>query len=143
MYDALNASVIPKKQKKIPVATAAKPPQEEADLPTINDSEVKQIVSVNEPPSEYENANNNNNNNVTPQDLPPNFELFPFDETDDFLLEYLKKNPSEITETPATTIANKQQVMTTTVNTMTTAMPIIPKMYFPNSNVTINYNFSK
>ena len=29
----------------------------------------------------------------------------------------------------------------TTTNTMTTTMPIIPKMYFPKLNVTINYNF--
>ena len=36
---------------------------------------------------------NNSNNNTNNQNLPPNFQLVPFDdEDDDFLLDYLRKN---------------------------------------------------
>ena len=130
MYQALNESVIPKKKFK-PEATAQKP------LETINVNQVQDIVAV----DQNQNFNQNITKNSTEdQDLPPNFQLFPFEneETDDFLLEYLKKNPDENTNQEVTTT----KTVTTNLNNMTT-MPIIPKMYFPNSNVTINYNFGK
>ena len=79
------------------------------------------------------NANNNKNEN-----LPPKFELelFEDDDTDDFLMQYLRENPIEnTTKRPINT--------TTTMASNTNTMPIMPKMLFPHSNVTINYNFLK
>ena len=136
MYDTLNRSVIPKEPKKIPSATdsTANVP----DLPTINPEDVKSL-STSVLCDQDLNTNNSNRN----PDLPPTFELMPFDdENDDFLLEYLQKeeaqNSTRINGNPA-------QMMTTTnnMNTMSTTMPIIPRMYFPNSYVTINYNFNQ
>ena len=81
---------------------------------------------------------NNNNEN-----LPPNFDLVPFDDDGDAdLLAYINANPIDTVPT-TTSPALPQLNNTTMMNSMSTSMPVIPRMYFPNSNVTINYNFSK
>ena len=120
MYDALNDSVIPKKTKTQDTNKEVKS--------TINVQDLKAINSD-------QNTNNNNAN------LPNNFDLMPFEdeENDDFLLQYLRDNPQEnFNEKPV----QSNQVVNTT-NNMSTSMPIVPKMFFQNSNITINYNFSK
>ena len=104
-------------------------------------------------------------------DLPPNFELMPFDDDDAILLKFLDENlPQEVpTEVEKTTEespgnASNQAVPTTptdenvvapsgeernvqttnntstSVMNKTSAMPIIPKMLFNKSHVTINYH---
>ena len=116
MYQALNTTIVQKKQVDKP----------EKEFSTINMNDIHE--------NPQENSNNNNNNN---SDLPENFELIPFEndeETDNFLLDYIRSNPEE------------QIVKTTTntTNTVTTnSIPVVPRMYFPHSNVTINYNFTK
>ena len=88
---------------------------------------------------------NVNTNNSNPQDLPANFQLVPFDdgEDDDFLLEYLRRNPDDSVDNGPKVTETRTTATTNTMNSMSTSMPIIPRMYFPNSNVTINYNFGK
>ena len=125
MYEALNKSVIPKKRK---IQETNPSPLKEQDLPTINYTDI---------------ANLNTNNNNNKGNLPANFQLIPFesDEEDDFLLDYLKKHPEDkLLDIPVTKENNQ---VTTNNTTMMSSMPLIPKMYFPNSNVTINYNFLK
>ena len=134
MYEALKDSVIAKKPKTEPTATVSKPSEEEntQDLQTINVNDLQDLqVDMN--------VNQNNNNT----ELPANFQLMPFEfeqDSDDFLLNYINSAPQmqKLESPPNTTILAK----TTTTNTMSRSMPIIPKMYFPNSNVTINYNFN-
>ena len=132
MCDALNQAIIPRKQRK----------EDDTNMPELPTLNVQDLDSMGL------NQNQNNSNSVMEQkqpDLPPNFQLVPFDdgddETDQFLLDYIAKNP----ENDQQMIPQKQHNITTTtnMNTMSTSMPIIPKMYFPNSNVTINYNFAK
>ena len=84
-----------------------------------------------------EESNENNNNNNSNTNLPPSFDLHLFqdDDTDEFLMEYLRKNPVETSAINA----NNNTALTNNTNNM----PIVPKMLFQNSNVTINYNFSK
>ena len=130
MYDALNETLVPKR-RKLPCSTVSKPSENTSDkqaLPTIDIQEVQKLTS----PS---NTNNNNNEN-----LPPEFELklFEDDETDDFLMEYLRSNPID-----PTTTAPINTSTTTTMASKTNSIPIMPKMLFQNSNVTINYNFHK
>ena len=131
MYEALNAAVVPKKAKINAPATVSKPPAPQDNFPTINMDHLL-------PQENMEIAENQKQNSAK---LPPTFELMPFedDEDDDFLLQYLHENPSENALVPVTKAVN----ITTSNNTMATSMPIVPKMFFPNSNVTINYNFSK
>ena len=127
MYDTLNASVVPKKQKKPETVTSG----QADEFPTIN---FHQLNTIN--PGENVPCDNQDE-----EKLPQNFDLVPFedDDMDDFLLQYIAQNPSENAVVPATTSVT----IATTRNTLATFMPIVPKMYFPNSNVTINYNFSK
>ena len=49
---------------------------------------------------------------------------------------YLKSNTTALNPTPTVTTTVQQ-------NTLNRLIPVIPFMYFPNSNVTINYNFGK
>ena len=130
MYDTLKDAVIPKKKKA--AETVMKPP--EKALSTINIDQMKEL--------NYD-MNINQNNNNTNNELPANFQLMPFDldgESDDFLLDYMNSNPQMLEiENPKTT---KIVSNTSTTNSNTTTMPIIPKMYFSNSSVTINYNFN-
>ena len=136
MYEVLNASVVPNRPK---TETISKPQDiqiiqdQGKKSSTINTSDLSDIgINVN--------LNKNNNSN---QEMPPNFELAPFeDDDDDFLLEYLRSNPDNKPE-QATVQAPPRMTTTNTMNTMSTSIPVIPRMYFPNSNVTINYNFSK
>ena len=135
MYEALKDSVIAKKPKIEASATIPKPVDDydTQALPTINVKELEDVqVDMN--------VNQNNNN---PQDFPANFQLIPFEfeqESDDFLLNYINSEPQiQQLEMPQNTkIVNT----TTTTNTVSRSMPVIPKMYFPHSNVTINYNFN-
>ena len=68
-----------------------------------------------------------------------NIDLLEMDSNDDKLLSdiltqtenYLKDNPAN------SMVTNVQQ------NTLNRPIPVVPHMYFPNSNVTINYNFGK
>ena len=129
MYDALNDSVVPKKiQKKVPRATVSKPTEKADELQTINFADLDNIAPVAAP-------------EIKPQaaELPLTFELQPFEDDDELLLQLIRENPSGNALVPTTSNVN----ITATNNTMTTSMPVIPKMYFPHSNVTINYNFSK
>ena len=129
MYETLKDSLIPKKQKKERCATITSPL--EPELATINTDDIESLnmnMSVNE-------ATNSR------PDLPANFDLIPFDlqdESDDFLIDYMNSNP-QIQQLEK---ANTTKIVSTTSTTMTTRMPVIPKMYFPNSNVMINYNFN-
>ena len=93
-------------------------------------------------------------------DLLPNFEisnmeLFAMDSNDDdILLDFLNKNPALETPQFQTLQADQQvqlvqqnmQQSVTNVQNFQRIQPnlpaIIPKMFFPNSNVTINYNFT-
>ena len=135
MYNALNASVVPKKPCVAEQENANTDTNDGKQMNTINQNDLQDL-------SIGMNTNNNNNSDVN---LPTNFDLMPFedDENDDFLLQYLRDNPEkEQMETPK---ENSKQVMNTsrTTNTLSTSMPIAPKMLFQNSNVTINYNFNK
>ena len=129
MCKALNESVVPKKKvdnkKALATATAPNPNT------TSHVQQVQELTKINSD----QNINNSNN-----QDLPPNFQLSPFEdeENDDFLLEYLQQNPIE-EQQPNTVGSESSTMMASTTN----SMPIVPRMYFPNSNVTINYNFHK
>ena len=113
MYQALNETVVHKKVKI--------PQKEDKPLNTIN-------------------VNDLNNMDLQPT-FPPSFDLLPFEdeENDDYLLQYLKENPGEEYNKPPEV---PKQVVNTT-NTMSTTMPIVPKMLFQNSNVTMNNNFGK
>ena len=77
----------------------------------------------------------------TASDVPnfSNIDLLEMDNTDNQLLvDILTQTEKTLTNNDNSgTVTNVQQ------NYNNRQMPIIPKMYFPNSNVTINYNFSK
>ena len=121
MYDALNEQIIPKKSKKQASSTLSVP----------------QMQSLGIEMQSNENTNNNNNK-FADINLPANFQLVQFEtDDDDLLLKYI--NDNLIDEPQPRQVQN-----TSTSNTvMANSMPVIPKMYFPNSNVTFNYNFSK
>ena len=129
MYQALNESVVPKKKKKI-AETVSKPPKE-GNLGTINVQHLQELDM------------NANNNNANTDPLPANFDLVPFefDEDDQAIMEYLRKFPED--EAASLPIDEPKKQVTTNNTTMMSSMPVVPKMYFPHSNVTINYNFSK
>ena len=86
------------------------------------------------------NLNENNSNNNT---IPEDFKLQEFEtEDDDYLLDYIRSNPIDVLiDVPQTNSVTNN--MTTMNNTLSSSMPVIPKMYFPQSNVTINYHFHK
>ena len=130
MYDTLNETLIAKKPKQdVP---EQKPLLQNDQNATIN---ITDMQSMGIQMEENMNINNNNSN----ENLPPNFQLVPFDTDDDnLLLKYLQEHP--IAEEKQPVPVNRSS---TSTNIMTTSMPVIPKMYFQNSNVTINYNFSK
>ena len=108
----------------------SKPPENNKFL-TINIEDAQALAAFNGD----DNQNMNNNN----EGLPEDFKLQPFEtDDDDFLLDYLCKNPLQ-DETEKNVMKNT----TTMNNNVTTSMPIVPKMYFPQSNVTINYHFHK
>ena len=114
MYDALNQEIVPKRSS-LPTATVNKTTAHPT-FSTINQQAAAEIIDFNP------NANQNNNNIA----LPEEFQLDTFDtEDDDFLLEYIKNTETPNATTTSTTV--------NTVNTMSTSMPIVPKMYFPNS----------
>ena len=76
----------------------------------------------------------------------PNMELFPMDDTDDdillkFLKEFDDKNPTN-PQTNAVVTNNVTNVSNTVMNRQGTPRQLLPQMYFPNSTVTINYNFN-
>ena len=77
----------------------------------------------------------------TASDVPnfSNIDLLEMDNTDDQLLVDI------LTQTEKTLTNNDNSGTVTNIeqNYNNRQMPIIPKMYFPNSNVTINYNFGK
>ena len=128
MYAALNESIVPKKTARQPTATVSTP----QDCQTIN---MNDLNTIKFPKNVNENTNNNNSNDS----LPVNFQLVPFDtDDDDVLMKYLEQNEDELNKIPR---QNTQTTMSNTV--MSTSMPVIPRMYFPHSNVTINYNFAK
>ena len=129
MYNTLCSTIIPKKAK--PSATVSHPNQVQT-------------------------------NNVPQFDL-KNSDLFPIDDTDDILINFLNQtdylnkyeepqNKMVLTETNKNTSETSQivpqektptqpiQNFTRTVNNATNK-PFIPTMHFPQSNVTINYNF--
>ena len=117
MYQHLADNLLP-----VPAETVSAPPTS-----TIEWQELRDIT--------------NKNYDKTNVDLPPNFDLVPFDTDDDDLLnQYLDTNDMLLNLTNTTN--NQNTTMTRNINN-TNTMPIVPKMYFPNSNVTINYNFSK
>ena len=67
-------------------------------------------------------------NAIDQQDmLPASFDLLLFEDDDDVLLQYIEDNPSESALVPTTLNVS----IATTKNTMTTSMPILPKMFFP------------
>ena len=134
MFDTLSNAMLPKpkKQKVTPSATAgnAKALQIKditQNLPTfdlnlieydtIDDKELAKILD--ELPLEKENTNNNNS-----------------DRDKEVALPVQKSNA------PAN--PNQNQYNTQVINqNIPFNMPHVPAMYFPNSNVTINYNFNK
>ena len=146
MYQVLNKSVIPKK-KKTPSATVSAP--QLAMFPTINHADLDALVpETKEMKSE----------NAT---LPTNFQLAAFEdndaEGDDWLLQFLKDNPFEEQEKENVAVnapekesppANNKQPPATkiestsnnTIANVSTNIPVMPKMFFPNSKVVINYN---
>ena len=130
MYDALNESIIPKKKVK-PDETASKNPH----LQTINFDDIPNMcVAIDF------NENSNNSNNNKEEKIPQNFELVPFDTDDDDILEQYLKDNLIINDVSTTMSVSKTNTTTMSTSNM---MPVVPKMYFPHSNVTINYNFSK
>ena len=102
------------------------------------------------------------NETTSPQDNTPNFKLI-FDNDIDLLdldeyhnqmlVDFLNKNESQLvpltTTTPTITPVNTNPVTQTIHNvshngvSKPSNIPILPKMFFPNSNITINYNFGK
>ena len=76
---------------------------------------------------------------LTASDVPnfSNIDLLEMDNTDDQLIVDI------LTQTEKTLTNNDNSGTVTNIeqNYNNRQMPIIPKMYFPNSNVTINYNF--
>ena len=129
MANALADSINPKKMRV--AETVSRP---DAQIPvTINMEQLKDIT--------------NTNTEQKTDTLPPNFQLVPFDtesDDDDILMRYLdNQNFDNMLPQLTKTTSNTNSQMTKTSNTLTNTMPIMPKMYFPNSNVTINYNFSK
>ena len=81
--------------------------------------------------------------------LPANFDLVPFDtDDDDMLLKYLDSEEFDLNAesnqaTDNVQIPQQSTQVTKMTNSLSNSMPIMPKMFFPHSNVTINYNFSK
>ena len=85
----------------------------------------------------------------------PNFDLQPINDLetidDDLLLQILKQTEdkeerkTQTDQETALAIATGQNVTNNTqvINQTMPNLPRLPPMYFPNSNVTINYNFSK
>ena len=67
------------------------------------------------------------------------------DQNDMLLKEHFQNNPvsTQSTITNKTAITSTETSNVTNVQHFGPPMPILPKMYFPNSYVTINYNFGK
>ena len=98
-------------------------------------------------------------NAITPQDEPAEnqqiVELFPtFDSNDDIpdddILNILTQIEQENKHLPVTSGQMKSKNQNKTINVTNVSSianvnrhPLMPTMYFPNSNVTINYHFSK
>ena len=135
MFDSLSNVMQPtSKKNKTPTATSAKSNNDDTQTPDILD--VKQnLPNFHLDPIDYdtiddnllsnlltdftddENSNSNNNNNSNQAMVP---------------------HPQNTTSNP------NQQFNTQVINqNMPFAYPNMPTMYFPNSNVTINYNFNK
>ena len=100
------------------------------------------MININDLASMDMSVNNNNSNN---EPLPANFQLVPFkdDENDEAIMDYLWSCPPENNLVPNLPTTQENKLVTTNNTTMMSSMPVVPKMYFPHSNVTINYNFSK
>ena len=103
--------------------------------------------------SNLTNIQGNTTNNDTPQKHAPNFDLLdmqllPFDDNDDEeLINYLNSNPHLDNPQPQN-VSNSVAVQPTSmvnnvqnINAPNMYPNLVPKMFFPNSNVTINYNF--
>ena len=93
--------------------------QEVDDFDTIDDSVLANLI--------YDTDENSSNNNSNLQQAVATVPNNPVSMPVEF---QVKSNPT----------GNQ---ITSNVNTVTNKFPILPQMYFPNSTVTINYNFSK
>ena len=142
MFNSLSNAMQPRfkkiKPKPSPSSTVAKPPEPTPQTPD-NQQNIPQLLDVKE--------------NL------PSFELMPLgalDTIDDAVLADLLNDDFEFgdsttgTKTDQNDPKQQQIVANPTINTQVNTinvpmpnMPNIPMMYFPNSSVTINYNFGK
>ena len=145
MYETLSDHLGCTKKKKIePTSTLAKNPQND-----FHDSM-----------PEMSNENSSYRMNITTKDInqlkTENFDLLELTNTDDdeLLSKYLDENDSILKEhfsncdnSTKPTTSNITSVVEsrniTNVQNVNPNIPILPRMFFPNSNVTINYNFGK
>ena len=131
MFDSLNKALVPKKAKN-PTSTVSKQ-QLESDKETKKTQDIEKVV----------------------QNL-PNFDLEPiedFDTIDDSILATLiyntsdqnknnnNSNQKQLEVNPTVPPLPNPGILQTQVNNVSNKFPMTPQMYFPHSNVTINYNF--
>ena len=104
----------------------------------VNDEQLENMVAI------PQTSNTNQSNNPT-FDL-SNIDLLEFDEkSDQMLVEFLNQNEKLLQVDQPQPLQNQTQNNQNVQNTMVskpTNFPIVPRMYFPHSNVTINYNFN-
>ena len=154
MHKALSTKLIPK--------TAVKNETTEMPLQTININQVKDMTNISQQ-NEKQKEQNQKQLQQNENQQQPNFQLFQFDpEEDKFLMDYLSCFPSVLddpkpTETPAALPAPPapppppapilppqpqppNQLMQAQLNSTFTNTPVMPKMFFPQSYVTINYH---
>ena len=138
MCDALADSIIPPKKIKLNTAscstanTSSAPDQNDFSLNFDTDQDIATLKTE-------------------------TFDLIDFntsDNDDDLLMKYLDKNEQILTnqlvpqnDKTSTEINRSDTPLKKITNTYNQSnnfptMPVIPKMFFPNSNVTINYNFN-
>ena len=140
MHKALSTKLLPKNTVKKEIAeTVSRNP--ENTLATINMNDLAAIRSNNENTTENQ---QNKEQNQQQNQQEPNFQLANFDpEEDKFLMDYLNKFPNLLdnpTENAPQVVPQGNQTMQTTMNSTSNTMPVMPKMFFANSNVTINYH---
>ena len=143
MFDSLSNAITPKRAK-VPSFTVSKPPQSPTECDKTPENSGQQEAIVPQVSDVKKNL--------------PSFDLFPIEDMatiDDNVLSDLLNNEFEHHDNsalvPVTTTQNAvNPAVPSTINTQVNTINVpqrsvnrMPVMYFPNSNVTINYNFSK
>ena len=146
MSDALS-SKLQKKEVKI-VQNVPKPPRQEAHASTINFDDIVDFIPIENNPEAFDilsiidevasDKNDKKNQEIQPETAPPmNSEnaVTPV-QMREILVQMPKENVT-LAQNPTTTTSNTFQL------NQANNFPLIPQMYFPNSNVTINYNITQ